>query len=68
MSAWSATELAGTRLPEEWYKHSAGLAPAPGQDKVLLMFVGAEGAKYGDDKTLYNMSQSSILSLGWRTR
>ena len=48
MSAWSAAELAGTRLPEEWYKHSAGLAPAPGQDKVLLMFVGAEGAKYGD--------------------
>ena len=45
MSAWSATELAGTRLPEEWYKHSSGLAPAPGQDKVLLMFVGAEGAK-----------------------
>ena len=45
MSAWSATELAGTRLPEEWYKHSAGLSPAPGQDKVLLMFVGAEGAK-----------------------
>ena len=52
MSAWSAAELAGTRLPEEWYKHSAGLAPAPGQDKVLLMFVGAEGAKYGDDKKL----------------
>ena len=61
MSAWSATELAGTRLPEEWYKHSSGLSPAPGQDKVLLMFVGAEGAKYGDDKTLCIICRSQSL-------
>ena len=46
LAAWTEEELDTIKLPEEWYKHSAAIVPAHGQDKILLMFVAGEGARY----------------------
>ena len=48
------------KLPEEWYKHSAAIVPAHGQDKILLMFVAGEGARYKESLPRLKMQYSLI--------